>query len=327
MGDMSRVSQVGGTGVHLGVLSARDLDEIHQATLQVLEQTGVWVEDDEALDVFHDGGCHVDRETHQVRIPPNLVEDAITSAPSVVRQGGRTPNLDIALGGRRVTFTNFCEGIMVNDPRSGEHRLSTKRDVTEIARLVDCLDGIDSHMVSVTASDAPKATAAVHGLRAALDGTSKHIVAGAISRLECEASIDMAAAIVGGRDELRERPIIEFGGCPVSPLKLPHELTEVAIASARAGMLFGACSMVMAGASAPVTLAGSLVTHNVEVLSVLVLVQLVERGSPFRCSSSSTGMDLRLGACPVGSPECAMLNVGVAQLAQRYMLPSLVAGL
>ena len=112
----------------------------------------------------------------------------------------------------------------------------------------------------------------------------------------------MAAAIAGGRDRLRERPIIEFGGCPVSPLRLPRELTEVAVTAARNGIPFGACSMVMAGASAPVTLAGALVTHNVEVLATLVLVQSVERGSPFRASSSSTGMDLRVGTCPVGSP-------------------------
>jgi trimethylamine--corrinoid protein Co-methyltransferase len=199
--------------------------------------------------------------------------------------------------------------------------------VEDTARLADRLASIDSYMVAVTATDAPKPTASLHGLRAALQGTGKHIVAGAANRTEGEASIEMAAAAAGGRDALRERPIIEFGGCPVSPLKLPRELTEVAIVAARNGIPLGACSMVMAGASAPVTLAGALVTHNVEVLATLVLVQSVERGSPFRASSSSTGMDLRLGTCPVGSPECAMLNVGVAQLARRYALPSLVAGL
>jgi trimethylamine---corrinoid protein Co-methyltransferase len=311
----------------LAVLSDRDLDDLHEATLKVLEQTGVWVEDDEALDVFADAGCEVDRDARSVRVPPDVVAAAIASAPAEWVQCGRDPARDVVLGGDRVTFTNFCEGLFMLDATTGERRPATTQDVEDTARLSDRLGMIDSYMVAVTAHDAPTATASLHGLRAAMRGTSKHIVAGAANAFEAEASVEMAAAIAGGRDRLRERPIIEFGGCPVSPLKLPRELTETAITAARNGIPLGACSMVMAGASAPVTLAGALVTHNVEVLATLVLVQSVERGSPFRASSSSTGMDLRLGTCPVGSPECAMLNVGVAQLARRYNLPSLVAGL
>jgi trimethylamine---corrinoid protein Co-methyltransferase len=313
--------------MHLAMLDDRDLDDIHGATLKVLEETGVWVEDDEALDTFADAGCMVDREVRSVRIPPAVVEAAIASAPSEWVQCGRDPAQDVLLGGDRVTFTNFCEGLFMIDARTGERRPAVTQDVEDTARLADRLGTIASYMVAVTAHDAPKATASLHGLRAAFRGTSKHIVAGAANGFEAEASVEMAAALAGGRDRLRERPIIEFGGCPVSPLRLPGELTEVAVIAARNGIPFGACSMVMAGASAPVTLAGALVTHDVEVLATLVLVQSVERGSPFRASSSSTGMDLRVGTCPVGSPECALLNVGVAQLARRYNLPSLVTGL
>jgi trimethylamine---corrinoid protein Co-methyltransferase len=320
-------SRIGGAPFRLGVLSERDLDDLHEATLTVLEETGVWVEDGEAIDVFADAGCAVDRDARSVRIPPDVVVAAIHSAPAEWLQCGRDPDRDVLLGGDRVTFTNFCEGLFMIDARSGERRPATTQDVEDTARLSDRLGMIDSYMVAVTASDAPGPTASLHGLRAAFRGTAKHIVAGAANAFECEASIDMAATIAGGRERLRERPIIEFGGCPVSPLRLPHELTEVAMTAARNGIPFGACSMVMAGASAPITLAGALVTHNVEVLATLVLVQSVERGSPFRASSSSTGMDLRVGTCPVGSPECSMLNVGVAQLARRYDLPSLVAGL
>ena len=83
-------------------------------------------------------------------------------------------------------------------------------------------------------------------------------------------------------------------------------------------------SMAMAGGSSPVTLAGTLVTHNAEVLAGITLAQLTERGAPVIYGSSTTAMDLRLAAASVGSPECAMISAGVAQLAQ--VLPAAQLG-
>ena len=85
--------------------------------------------------------------------------------------------------------------------------------------------------------------------------------------------------------------------------------------------------LAMAGGSGPVTLAGTLVTHNAEVLAGIVLAQLTERGSKVLYGSSTTAMDLRLAAASVGSPELALISAGVAQLARQYRLPSYVSGL
>jgi trimethylamine--corrinoid protein Co-methyltransferase len=84
--------------------------------------------------------------------------------------------------------------------------------------------------------------------------------------------------------------------------------------------------MAMAGGSSPVTLAGTLVTHNAEVLAGITLSQLAERGSPVIYGSSTTAMDLRLASASVGSPECGLIGAAVAQMARRYLLPSFVAG-
>jgi trimethylamine--corrinoid protein Co-methyltransferase len=107
---------------------------------------------------------------------------------------------------------------------------------------------------------------------------------------------------------------------------LPRDATEVIIAAARLGLPDTILSMAMAGASAPVTLAGTLVTHNAEVLSGVVLSQLAERGSPVIYGSSTTAIDLRLATASVGSPELALISAACAQLAQRYALPSFIAG-
>ena len=112
----------------------------------------------------------------------------------------------------------------------------------------------------------------------------------------------------------------------MSPLKLVRDCCEIIMEAARAGIGVNVLSMAMAGASAPVHLAGTLVTHNAEVLSGIVLAQLTRKGTPVVYGSSTCGLDLKLGTASVGSPELALISAAVAQLAHRYSLPSFVAG-
>lgn len=141
-----------------------------------------------------------------------------------------------------------------------------------------------------------------------------------------EKIVDMCTVIMGGHDELRERPIMTFNTCPVSPLRLVRDCCEIIMASARAGVGVNVLSMGMSGGSSPIHLAGTLVVHNSEVLSGLVLNQLVKRGAPFVYGSSTMAMDLRMATASVGTPECAVINAAVARLARYYALPSFVAG-
>jgi len=313
-------------GLGLDVFTPEELEDIHLSTLQILEHTGVFVDNEEAMDYFAAASCDVDRDTKIVRLPPHVVEDAIGSAPSSILLAGRDPANDIVLDSNRVGFCTFGEGIMIVDPYTGEHREPLKKDVGDAARLADALDEIDTFEIAIGAKDAPGETASIHNFEAALANTTKCIGAGTLSTAENEAVIDMAAAVVGGREKLRERPIVYMGVCPVSPLKLTREVCEVIISAAKAGLPDNILSMAMAGGSAPTNLAGALVTHNAEVLSGITLAQLVRRGSPVIYGSSTTALDLRFATASVGSPECAVINAGVACLARQYRLPSYVAG-
>ena len=125
---------------------------------------------------------------------------------------------------------------------------------------------------------------------------------------------------------MRERPIFSFNVCPTSPLRLTLEFCQVVIDSARLGVPLNIISMAMSGGSAPVTLAGTLVVHNAEVLGAITLSQLVRKGTPVIYASSTTSMDLRLGTASVGCPELGMISAAVAKLAQYYQLPNWVAG-
>ena len=314
-------------GLSLNVFTDAELDDIHLGSLEVLERTGVWVEADDALDLFSDGGCIIDRETRMVRIPPYLVEDAIRSSPPKSFLCGRNPEMDIVLEAGRVYVSNFDEGIMIVDTRSGEYRHPVLKDVHEAARLVDALSDIDTYESAVHPSDVPDETASLHKWEAAITNTGKPVGTEATSAYDARKLIEMATVISGSDDEFRRRPLIGFGVCPVSPLKLPRDATEVIIESARAWCPDTILSMAMAGGSSPVTLAGTLVLHNAEVLSGIVLAQLTERGSPVTYGSSTTAMDLKLAAACVGSPELALFSAACAQIARRYLIPSFVAGL
>ena len=314
-------------GLSMSLFNEAELDDIHLATLEVLERTGVFVEDDEALDIYADGNCRVDRETHMVRIPPHIVEDATRSAPSKIVLGARDPRNAVVLEPGRVSFCNFDEGIMVNDLRTGEHRKPTVQDLAEVARVVDALPNMDFYEPAVVPADAPLETAELYGTEAALSNTTKHVGAAPTSRWEARKIIEMATAIVGDEEALRENPLVSFGACPVSPLKLPRDATEVIVEAARHGLACVVAPMAMSGASSPVTLAGSMVIHNTEALACITLSQLTERGASAYYGGSTTAMDLRLAAASVGSPELALLSVATAEMARRYLIPSYVAGL
>ncbi len=267
-------------GLSLKVFTEAELDDIHLGSLEVLERTGMWVEADDALDIYSDGGCLVDRETRMVRIPPYLVEDALRSCPPKSYLCGRDPEQDIVLEGGRVYVSNFDEGIMLVDTRTGEYRHPVLQDVHEAARLVDALSDIDTYESAVHPGDVPEATASLHKWEAAILNTGKPVGTEATSAYDCRKLIEMATVVAGGEDAFRHRPLIGFGVCPVSPLKLPRDASEVIIESARAWCPDTILSMAMSGGSSPVTLAGTLVLHNAEVLAGIVLAQLVERRLP-----------------------------------------------
>ena len=313
-------------GLSLSGLTDDALKDIHQATLEILEKTGLFIETDEALEVFDGAGAEIDRNNRIVKIRPQLVEDAIQSAPSKILLAARDPKHDKVLEAGRVHFTNFSEGIKVVDPFSGQRRAPLKADLANAAKLADYLDDIDVCEKAVGSSDVPRAVLPLHNAEAMLTHTTKHCCVGPGSGYLLKKLVQMASAISGGIKKFQSRPILSFTTCPVSPLKLINECCEIIIEAARSRSIINILSMAMAGGTSPVTLAGTLVTHNAEVLGGITLNQLVQKGAPVIYGSSTTAMDLKIGAASVGTPECAMISGAVARLARYYALPSSVAG-
>lgn len=320
----ARFSQTNGFGIE--VLSPDEINAIHCATLDVLQHVGVRVDSKEAQEIFAAGGATVDQQTDIVKIPPYVVEEAIRSAPRTILLAARDPKKDYILESNRVGFVNFGEGVSVIDPVTRKHRVSVKQDVANAAKMSDYLSEMDISYRAVVAQDYPGPAQALHNAEAIFPNTSKHFFIGADGVKNARKLIAMAAAVAGGMDQLKARPLISFNVCPTSLLKLIPECTDVVIEAARAGIAVNIISMAMAGATSPVTLAGTLVTHNAEVLSTIVLSQLACKGAPCIYASSTTIMDMRHTTAPVGAPELGMISASVARMAQHYQLPSFVAG-
>ena len=248
-------------GLSLNIFTDDELNEIHLATLEVLEKTGLFVADEEGpWKFFMGGGAKIDRTNKIVKISPYIVEEAIQSAPSKLVLAGRRPENDFVMESRRVGFTNFGEGVYIIDPYTGEYRETTKADVADSARIVDYLSDVDVYERAVGAGDTPPETVQLHNAEAWLPNTTKHGFMGSGNGYITRKLVEMAQAVAGGKEALAERPIISFITCPVSPLQLIQESCEIIIESARSGVAVNILSMAMAGGSSPVTMAGTLVT-------------------------------------------------------------------
>lgn len=314
------------SGLSLNILTDDELEVIHLGTLELLAQSGVWMEDNRALELMSGAGADVDLKTKIVKIPPHVVENAIRSAPSKVILAGRDPKHDLVLESTRVHFTNFSEGVMINDPYTGEYREPMKEDLVRAARLIDYLDEVDFCEKALGAHEVDPSSVPLHNAEAFLSNTTKHCAFGPGNGKLLNKILEMAAAIVGGFKELAKRPIVSFTTCPVSPFKFIGECCDIIMESARNNVVCNILSMAMAGGTAPVTLAGTLVNHNAEILAGITLSQATRRGAPVIYGSSTTAMDLKMATAAVGTPECALISGAVARLARYYALPSYVAG-
>ncbi len=328
---MRRVSRSGiGTTAGFGLrsFSKDELDTIHYATLQILQDTGIKVMNEKALEIFHGGGAAIERFEGYgiVKIPSYVVEECTFWAPRSIVYDARNSNDDFVAEPNRVGFTTFGACLNVIDPFTGELRQATKKDCGDIARVCDYLNEICVVERSVTSTDVPEKTQSVHNLEAILNNTGKHIFLGADSARSLEIMTDLAATCVGGKENFQKRPIFTVSVCPMSPLCLLDNTCEVTIEAAKLGLGILVIPMALSGGTSSATLAGTLVTHNAEVLSTIVLAQLTKKGLPCTYGSTSTILDLRFGTSAIGSPEFGMINASIAKLAQYYRLPSWVGG-
>lgn len=311
------------SGFSLSTFTQEQLDMIHFASLEILQDVGIKVELEEATQIFADAGCKV--ETHDkysiVKIPPYVVEDCLRWAPSNIVFYGREPKDDYAVDGKRTGASPFGENVQVIDRQSRKLRNSVKKDLAEATLLCDYYDQVPMVERSMCSGDQIPGAQALHNFEAMVTNTSKHLLLSFGMAESAQKIIEMAHSVAGSKKAFEERPFVTAFVCPTSPLVLVKQCCEGTITAARGGTGIAIIPMALSGATSPATLAGTLVQHNAEVLSNLVLAQLTRKGTPTMYCTCSTIMDLRFTVAAVGAPEWGILSAALASMAQYYKLP------
>lgn len=316
------IEAIANSKLKLNVLSRSDITSIHQATLSVLDEVGVRFPHVESLKILADHGVKVNWNTQVARFPAGTIEAWLKKAPSQYTLAALDPQQDLPLDGKHVYLgTDGC-GVEIIDLDNGDKRRTTRKDVAEIAHVVDQLDEIAFHWVPISAQDCPAHVRSLYELEATWSNSTKHVQTETIlTALEMHAAVKMAETLSGSMDNLRERPLLSIMQCTTSPLGQDTGSLEAALIAARAGLPVGFMTMASCAFTGPTTLAGNLVVGNAEVLSALVLMQMANPGCPVFYAAAQTAMDLRTGGYTGGGPEDFLFGAATNQLADFYDIP------
>lgn len=303
------------------VLSPAEVEQIHAASMNVLESVGLRVDLKRARDAFREAGAQVDEPARSVRIPERLVRSAIDKAPKQFTLYGADPDFSMEIGTDQVNFAALGTPTNIFDTETGQLRPTTLEDVRNHLRLIDALDHINNSQMDVWPTDIPMTTIHVEAILAWAQNSRKSFGMGCYGVMASEDMMRMMAIAVGGKEELRRRPRF-FGICSVmSPLQMIKLQLEGIFLFAEYGQPMAMSPEAMAGATAPATLAGLLAQQNAEVLAHITLAQIIAPGTPVLYGTVSTTADMATGNVAIGSVETGLITAGAAQLARYYGVP------
>ena len=303
-------------------VSADELEAIHATALTVLEEIGIEVLHEEAKAILKAEGADVPAKGDRVRFDRGLVESKIGLAPKSITLHARNPARNLVIGGDYTAFGSVASAPNVADRDHGR-RPGNRRDYQNLIRLGQGLDAI--HFwggYPVEPADIHASVRHLDALYDLLTLSDKPIHAYSLGRERICDGIEMARIARGIDQETLERePSLFTIINSSSPLRLDTPMMEGVIQMARRNQLTVLTPFTLAGAMAPVTIAGAVAQQNAEALAGLVLAQSVRPGSPFAYGGFTSNVDMKSGAPAFGTPEQMKAALVGGQLARRYGLP------
>lgn len=301
------------------MLSDDQIKVIHESSMDILSETGIWMEHQTASDLLLEAGARQAGE--RIKIPPRLVMEAIDAAPSGIPMHSRLGELTMPLEGEKVFFGSGSDCLFTVDVETGERRETVAKDVQDMARLCDGLDQIDFVMGMGSPSDVPSSDHYLHSFINMLRGTAKPVLYTAKDRTDMQDIYRIACAVAGGEENLRDKPFLLLYAEPISPLRFNEESVDKLLFCAEMGIPAAYVPSPNTGAGGPVTLAGAIALGNAECLVGLLLTQLVRRGTPFLYGVNTAALDMRTTIVSYGAPEYPMGMVACRDLCRIYNLP------
>ena len=305
---------------HIRILSDEQLTQFKTATLEILEKTGFHCPLERALNIYAEHGAKVDFKNQIVKLPPDVIFEALSHAPRYYTMGGRTEAFDLDLSKGVLYEATDGTGTKTIDYATRELRSSVKDDVAKSARISDYLSAISFYWPMVSAQDHPIAPS-LHELDASFNNTLKHVqTPTVVEEVTTRYAVEMAKVVAGNEETMRKRPPLSLLICTIAPLAQDKEAMEAALVAAKAGIPVGFMAMPNTGSTAPATIAGTMAVGDAEMVSAMVLVQMAYPGAPIYHSFMPGTTHPRTGA--YSSHESYVYAIGV-ELAHMWGVPTL----
>ncbi len=303
--------------------TGEELEQVHGASLLVLEEVGILVRNEKARRIFAGAGAGVDGTTNLVKIPRRVVEECRRCFPPSFTFRGRDPLYDRTIPADGPLMVTASSAPDIVDRQTGEVRRATARDLGQIARMVQELPGFDVFSISTLVADAPEGHLSLVRFYEALKNTTKPVRSNTPNMKELKEVLALGEIAAGGAEAYLKRPLLNHHYCPVvSPLTMDVESTEAVIYLAERGLPVYGTICPNGGMSSPLSPLATLVQGNAEFLALGTLMQLVKNGTPLIYAVLATIADLRSGNYAPGAVETAILQVAFSQMARYYRVPS-----
>jgi trimethylamine--corrinoid protein Co-methyltransferase len=303
----------------LQLFSDAEVDTIIEQAMAVLAGVGVLVEHAEGRALLLEHGAHPRGE--RLLLPEAMLRRALATVPSHITLYDRAGAPALELGHGRTHFDPGSAALHLLDPATQRRRDASSADAVALARLVDGLPCYHAQSTAIAPSDVPRDVCDRYRLYLLLRHARKPVVTGTFVKQGFAPMRAMLAAVRGGAEALREKPLAIFDCCPSPPLIWSDLTCDALLGCARAGIPAQLISMPLAGATAPVTLRECVVQHCAECLSGIALHQLACPGAPIIYGGCPSSFDMRRGTTPIGAMQTAMIDVGYAGVGKRLGLP------
>ena len=303
------------------VLTEDQVKKVHQEALRVLENMGVIFDYPEAREVLRNAGCRVDEETKKVYFPPELVNKCIETAPETFDLYDRKGEYYCTFGDGKTRFNPGSSSSNILESDGKTVRLSAVRDLKLLTKVAQSLPHIDFVSSSVVCEEAPGELGSQYLYYTEMQNSIKPIIGGSTDVEGVPRTFKLLKAILGSEEAVRTKPYTIFDICITSPFKWSGIGARNMVDCVKYDIPIEMISAQIAGATGPVTLAGALLEHTVEMLSGLVLIQVMKPGFPTVYGGAPCIFNMHTMYTPMESMECSMITAGYAQMGKYYGLP------
>jgi len=304
------------------LLSDKFIDRIIDEAIKVLENIGVYIENEEAVNMLFENNVKYDKKKNRFYFDADLVNKCLKSVPEEVKLYNRDGSEFIVLGDNNVCFDPGSAALDILDFEKNVIRKPVTDDYKKYVLLVDQLENIKAQSTAFICSDVPKYMSDSYRLYLSLILSNKPVVTGTFYKQSFDTMKDMLVAVRGSAKELKEKPLAIFDACPSPPLKWSDLTSQSLLDCAKYGIPSEFVSMPLLGATAPATLSGALVQHTAENLSGTVLTQLAKPGTPIIYGGSPAIFDMKYGTTPMGAIETMMVDSAYNQIGKKLGIPT-----